>query len=148
LTIDDRSRDGFNHPGANLSMDELARFQAGKSPFLFMWEVPKLGPLFNNIACVGCHGSNGRGLSQIGDGPVSQALIRVSLSDGTPDATGGPVPVPGYGTQLQDHATVGLPEVRVVLTWIETTVMYGDGDVVSMREPRLAVTTPMGDYLP
>lgn len=146
LTVDDRTRDAFNHPGANLSMDELARFQAGKSPFLFMWEVPKLGPLFNNISCVGCHGGNGRGLSQIGDGPVSEALIRVSL-DGT-DEHGGPMPLPDYGTQLQDHATVGLPEVRVALTWIESSVMYGDGEVVSLREPRLDIKTPMGDYLP
>jgi len=147
-TIDLRTREGYRQPAANLTERERAIFQAGRSPFDFRWEVPKLGPLFNHTACLGCHGGNGRGLSQIGVGPASQALIRVSLIDGTPDEPGGPVPVPGFGTQLQDHATVGLPEVRVMLTWIETSIAYGDGELVAMREPRFDVRTPMGELLP
>lgn len=148
-TVDDRGREAYRHPAANLDDAQRARYQAGRSPFDFVWEVPKLGPLFNNNACLGCHGGNGRGLSQIGEGPVSQALIRVSLASGEPgDPAGGPAPLPGYGTQLQDHATVGLAEVRVTLTWIESTVAYDDGDTVAMREPRLEVRTPMGELLP
>lgn len=148
-TVDDRSREAYRHPAANLDDAQRLRHQAGRSPFDFVWEVPKLGPLFNNSACLGCHGKNGRGLSQIGDGPVSQALIRVSQSDGEPgDPAGGPSPLPGYGTQLQDHATVGLAEVRVTLTWLESVVAYDDGDTVAMREPRLEVRTPMGELLP
>ncbi len=58
------------------------------------------------------------------------------------------MPVPGYGLQLQDHATVGLPEVRITLTWIESMETYGDGEVVAMREPRIDVRTPMGEFLP
>lgn len=147
-TVDDRSRQAYRHPAANLDDAGRARFQAGRSPFDFVWAVPKLGPLFNNDSCLGCHAGNGRGLSQIGDGPTSQALVRVSLTEGTPAVPGGPVPVPGYGLQLQDHATVGLPEVRVTLTWIEVTEMYADGELVSMREPRIDVRTPMGEHLP
>jgi CxxC motif-containing protein (DUF1111 family) len=147
-TVDDRTREAFRKPAANLDEAGRFRWQAGRSPFDFVWEVPKLGPLFNNAACLGCHGGNGRGLSQIGDGPASQALIRVSLPEGAPGDPGGPVPVPGYGTQLQDHATVGLPEVRVTLTWIESTETFGDGDVIHLREPRVTVTTPMGQELP
>lgn len=147
-TVYDRSRDAFRQPAANLDEAGRAAYQAGRSSFDFQWEVPKLGPLFNNIACLGCHAGNGRGLSEIGVGATSQALIRVSLLEGTPEEPGGPVPVPGYGTQLQDHATVGLAEVRVKLAWIETTIAYGDGELVSMREPRLDVTTPMGEPLP
>lgn len=147
-TVDDRTREAFRRPAANLDDAGRARFQAGRSPFDFVWAVPKLGPLFNHHSCLGCHAGNGRGLSQIGDGDTSQALVRVSLTEGTPDEPGGPVPVPGYGLQLQDHATVGLPEVRVTLRWIEFTESYGDGDLVSMREPRIEVRTPMGDFLP
>ncbi len=147
-TIDDRIHEPFRQPAANLTADGRFRYQAGRSPFDFVWEVPKLGPLFNNSACLGCHGGNGRGLSQIGDGPVSQALIRASLREGDPEVPGGAIPVPGYGTQLQDHATVGLAEVRVTLTWIYTDVVMGDGEVVPMREPRIEVRTPMGDPLP
>jgi CxxC motif-containing protein (DUF1111 family) len=146
-TVDDRSREAYRHSAANLDDAGRARYQAGRSPFDFVWEVPKLGPLFNNAACLGCHGGNGRGLSLIGM-PISQALVRVSLTEGTPNEPGGAVPVPGFGTQLQDHATVGLPEVRVTLSWIDSIVSYEDGELVEMREPRLDVRTPLGDFLP
>jgi CxxC motif-containing protein (DUF1111 family) len=146
-TIDDRTRDAFRHPAANLDERGQALFQAGRSSFDFVWQVPKLGPLFNHHACLGCHAANGRGRVLIGMGPVSEALIRTSLAEGT-DANGGPLPVPGYGTQLQDHATVGLPEVRVTLTWVETTEMFADGELVGMREPRIELRTPMGEPLP
>jgi CxxC motif-containing protein (DUF1111 family) len=81
-------------------------------------------------------------------GPASQALIRVSLSEGEPGDPGGPIPVPGYGTQLQDHSTVGLPEVRVMLTWIETSVFYGDGETIAVREPRIDVVGANGTPMP
>jgi CxxC motif-containing protein (DUF1111 family) len=105
--------------------------------------------LFNNIACVGCHGGNGRGLSVIGGGMmVSQGLVRVSTLDGDGGEPGGPVPLPDFGTQLQDHAVTGLPEVRVTLTWQESPVEYGDGELVALRRPSLDVRTPDGAYLP
>ncbi|HEX5058438.1 MAG TPA: di-heme oxidoredictase family protein [Kofleriaceae bacterium] len=148
-TVDDRTRLAFRQPAANATEADRARYQAGRSPFDFVWEVPKLGPLFNNSACLGCHGGNGRGMSQIGGmEPTSQALVRVSLNEGEPGDPGGPIPVPGFGTQLQDHATVGLAEVRVTLTWIDSQVMYDDGELVDMREPRVDIRTPMGDLLP
>ncbi|HEX2687009.1 MAG TPA: di-heme oxidoredictase family protein [Kofleriaceae bacterium] len=151
-TVDDRTRDAFTHPAANLTVDQVNVFLAGRGPFDFHWEIPQLGPLFNNDACFGCHGSNGRGLSQIGNGELrSQALIRVSLVDGTPGGTpevpGGDVSVPGLGLQLQDHATVGLPEVTVMQTWIEHAEMYGDGEVVMLRAPRVEVHRPDGSLL-
>jgi CxxC motif-containing protein (DUF1111 family) len=149
-TVDDRTRTAYTHPAANLTDTiDLGTFQAGRGPFAFHWELPQLGPLFNNDACFGCHESNGRGLSQIGPPAlVSQALVRVSLAGGTPDVPGGDVPLPGFGLQLQDHATVGLPEVIVTLTWIEHAEAYGDGTTEMLREPRVDVRTPDGDFLP
>jgi CxxC motif-containing protein (DUF1111 family) len=147
-TIDDRTSDAFTHPAANLTADQKRVFQDGTSPFNRHWEIPLLGPLFNNDACVGCHAGNGRGLSQIGNGALqSQALIRVSLVDGTPDVPGGDVPVPGFGLQLQDHATVGLPEVTVTQVWVEHSEIYGDGEVVMLREPRIDPARPDGTGL-
>jgi CxxC motif-containing protein (DUF1111 family) len=135
-TVDDRTLDAFTHAAANLTADQAAVFQAGRGPFDFHWEIPLLGPQFNNDACFGCHGSNGRGLSQIGgDTLVSQALIRISLLDGTPAVPGGDVPVPGLGLQLQDHATIGLSEVVVSQSWITHTETYGDGELVTLRAP-------------
>ena len=147
-TVDDRTSAAFSHPARNLTADQQATFVAGSGPFDFHWEVPQLGPLFNNDACFGCHGGNGRGLSQIGnDALVSQALIRVSLVTGTPDVPGGDVPVPGFGLQLQDHASVGLPEVIVTQAWVEHAERYGDGEVVMLREPRIDARLPDGTSL-
>ncbi|HEU4731951.1 MAG TPA: di-heme oxidoredictase family protein [Kofleriaceae bacterium] len=137
-TVEDRTVDAFLHPAQNLTADERSVFQAGRGPFDFHWEIPLLGPLFNNDSCLGCHAGNGRGVSQIGNGAlVSQALIRVSLLDGQPEVPGGDVPVPGLGLQLQDHATSGLPEVTVTLSWVEHPETLGDGEVVMLREPRV-----------
>jgi CxxC motif-containing protein (DUF1111 family) len=135
-TVDDRTLDAFSHPAQNLTMEQRSVFQAGRGPFDFHWEPPQLGPLFNNDACFGCHGSNGRGVSLIGNGAlVSQGLIRVSLADGTPEVPGGDVPVPGFGLQLQDHATFGPPEVVVTQSWVEHAEHYGDGETVMLRAP-------------
>jgi len=147
-TIDDRTADAFSHAAQNLTADQAKVFQAGRGPFNFHWEIPQLGPLFNNDACLGCHSFNGRGLSQIGNQTlVSAALIRVSLVDGIPDVPGGDVPVPGLGLQLQDHATVGLPEVTVTQSWVEHAEAYGDGEVAMLREPRVEPRLPDGEAL-
>ena len=148
-TVDDRTRDAFSHPAPNLTDDQRMVFQAGRGPFDFHWEIPQLGPLFNNDACLGCHDQNGRGLSQIGNGAlVSQALVRISLTAGTPDVPGGDVPVPGLGLQLQDHATVGLPEAIMTQSWVEHAEMYEDGEVVMLRTPVIDVRLADGSFLP
>lgn len=155
-TIDDRTDGAFLHPAANLGPDDRATFQAGTGPFDFLWEIPKLGPSFNNDACSGCHGSNGRGRSQIGamgaridiNGAQSEALVRVSLTSGTPADPGGDVPVPGFGLQLRDHSTTGLPPVTVRLTWAEMPVAYADGSEVMLRHPVLDIRQPDGTSLP
>lgn len=146
-TVDERTRDTYRMPAANLTAEERARYQAGRSPFDFRWEPPKLGRLFNNVSCLGCHGASGRGLSQTGP-QASQALVRVSIESGEGGDPGGPIPLPGYGTQLQDHAVAGLPEVRVTVMWVESSIMYGDGEAVTLREPRVDVRTPDGGFLP
>lgn len=148
-TTDQRDWDAYRQPAANLTDQGRGRFQAGRSVSDFRWDPPQLGTLFNNVSCLGCHAVNGRGSTQIGpsDG-VSQALVRVSLPDGPPGDPGGPIPVPGYGTQLQDHATYGLPEVRIMGMWIETSVEYADGELVSMREPRLDIVGANGTPMP
>ncbi len=154
-TVEDRTELAYTHPLANLDEAGRARFEAGRGPFDFHWEVPQLGPQFNNDACVGCHAQNGRGLAQIGQEfidvngqHVSQALVRCSVSDGTPGVPGGPVPSPDFGLQLQDHATVGLPEVFVEVSYVEREVFYADGGSEMLREPRLAITQPNQAPLP
>lgn len=155
-TVDDRSIGAFLHAAANLSADDRMVFVAGNGPFAFHWEIPQLGPQYNNDACFGCHSSNGRGRSQIGadgatidiNGPQSEALVRVSLMTGTPAAPGGDVPLPGFGLQLHDRATTGLPQVFVNLSWIEQTDTYGDGTEFELRHPSLDIHQPDSTPLP
>jgi CxxC motif-containing protein (DUF1111 family) len=147
-TVDDRTIEAFSHLIPSLANSRGAQFAFGRSTFNFLWPVPVLGPLFNNDSCRGCHDRDGRGLSQIGNGALrSQALIRVSLGEGTPDVPGGDVPVPDLGLQLQDHATVGIPEVIVMQTWVEHTEAYGDGEPFSLRAPRIEIRRPDGSFL-
>jgi CxxC motif-containing protein (DUF1111 family) len=150
LTVGDRTRDAFTHSGPTLSDDDQATAQFGRSVFNFTWAAPQLGRLFNDTGCSACHSGNGRGLSQVlrGQELGSQALVRVSLSTGAPSTPGGNVAVPGFGEQLQDHATAGLPEVYLDLAWIETSVTYGDGTTQAMRRPNVTITNTSGDPLP
>jgi CxxC motif-containing protein (DUF1111 family) len=149
-SIDDRGPMAFMHPLASLDQDQAEEHLLGNGPFAFHWTPPQLGRLFNHDSCVACHANNGRGLSQIGPEDLlgSQALIRVSMDSGTPPVPNGPVPVPDLGTQLQDHATFGLPEVIVHLTWVETSVAYDDGEVVALRSPHLDVRRAGGEPMP
>ena len=148
-TVDDRGAEAFSHALPTLDAAQAERFRAGNGPVAFMWAPPQLGPLFNHSSCLACHPGNGRGRSQIGPGMFgSEALIRVSLDEGTPDVPGGPVPVPGFGTQLQDHAIGQLPEIHARLQWIEQVESYGDGEAVTLRSPRVDVTLPSEEPLP
>ena len=150
-TVDDRTASAYTHPLPGLDEDQASTHQLGKGPFNFEWNPPQLGPAYNHTGCLGCHGGDGRGLSEITRGPVpfgSQALVRVSLGTGTPDVPGGNVSVPGFGQQLQDHTTNGLPEVFVTLTWRPGAVVYGDGDLQDMRSPFIEVERAGGQPMP
>jgi CxxC motif-containing protein (DUF1111 family) len=150
LTSADRTRLAFSFSGPTLSAEDMATAQLGRSVFQFTWAAPQLGRLFNDTGCSACHGGNGRGLSQVQRGQElgSQALVRVSFPTGTPSTPGGNVPVPNFGEQLQDHATGGLPEVYLDLSWIETSVTYGDGTTQAMRRPNVMISNTSGDPLP
>jgi CxxC motif-containing protein (DUF1111 family) len=149
-TIDDRTATAFTHPAANLGVDQRELFVTGTSPFGFEWQIPELGPQFNNDACIHCHAANGRGLSLIGNAlaPGSQGLVRVSFATGLPAVPGGDVPVPGFGLQLHDHATTGLPQVFTSIDWIEQAGTFGDGVAFSLRAPAVSIATPNGSLLP
>lgn len=144
-TIEDRTREAFTHPAPNLDDVQVETFHLGRGPFNFVWAPPQLGRLFNNSSCLGCHGGNGRGQSSVMRGQElgSQALVRVSLSEGEPATPGGNVPVPGFGEQLQDHTTNGLPEVFLELTFAESITYYGDGTEQPMRLPQINILMPV-----
>jgi CxxC motif-containing protein (DUF1111 family) len=149
ITSFDRGPEALKQPIASLTEEQLDRHNLGRGPFTFVWTPPQLGPLFNHNACVACHAGNGRGESQIGpDVFGSQALIRVSQDTGEPEVPGGQIPVPGFGLQLQDHATFDIPEVRVTLTWSEIGELFDDGELIMLREPRIEVKQFNGAPMP
>ena len=153
-TVWDRTSNAYSLPAPGLTAAELAQHLEGDAAFEAAFVTapapvnPGLGPLYNHTSCVGCHLRDGRGLPLLGQGPTSQALVRVSLPSGvpgSPDVPGGAVPVPGLGTQLQDHAVFGVaPEVRVTLTWLEQEGRYGDGLAYALRRPQLSIVHAAG----
>jgi CxxC motif-containing protein (DUF1111 family) len=154
-TVDDRTSNGYSFPAPNLTPDELSKHLAGDADFEAAFVTapapvnPGLGPLYNHTNCDGCHRRDGRGLPQIGSGPTSQALVRVSMPTGVPEVPGGSVAVPGLGTQLQDHGIFGTqPEVQIMLAWSEEVGSYGDGLSFALRRPQLSLTRPDGSSLP
>lgn len=156
LTVFDRSSAAFGFPAPNLSGDELALHVRGDGAFEANFVTAPapvhsgLGPLFNHISCAGCHVGDGRGEARTGGPPgYSPLLIRVSLPSGDPEVPGGPVPVPGLGTQIEDHAVYGsTPEADVTITWQTTTGTYGDGAPYELRAPIPTIVTAAGQPLP
>jgi CxxC motif-containing protein (DUF1111 family) len=145
-TVRDRTSGAYSLPAPNLDDVSLALHLEGDADFEAAFVTAPapvnagLGPLYNHTSCVGCHLRDGRGLPLLGVGSTSQALVRVSLASGVPTVPGGPVPVPGLGTQLQDHAIFGVvPEVEVELRWDEEPGRYDDGEPYSLRRPRLQI---------
>jgi CxxC motif-containing protein (DUF1111 family) len=147
ITVDNRTATAFSQPAPGLTQDQQGQHHAGEGQFEFQWQLPELGPLYNNVQCSGCHTGDGRGLAQIGTGSASQGLVRVSLAAGQGSSLvpGGPVPVPGFGLQLQDHAVSGVQEVNIAQTFTETAGTFGDGSGFSLRTPDIDIKTPDGN---
>ena len=102
-----------------------------------------LGPVYNNTACSDCHHNDGIGLPTAG-GTQSSLLMRISLPGA--DEHGGPVPVPGYGLQVQDKATFGIsPEANVNIAYTYQELSFADGTPYELRSP---VYTLNNLYLP
>ena len=97
------------------------------------------GPIFNNVSCASCHIGDGRGkVPGTGDTSVLM-LFRISM-DGE-NAHGGPNPVPGFGDQLQNLASVGVAkEGSVDIVYSEQPFSFDDGTGYRLRFPTYTVT--------
>ena len=146
--VADAGREAFARPLDGLSDAERERFFRGRSLFNQSWvvapakddQVDGLGPLYNRLACISCHARNGRGLPPEGaDERMQSMLVRLSVAGRGPH--GGPRPHPAYGDQFNEEGIPGVPgEGRIRLGWIESKHRLADGEVVSLRRPRLAFT--------
>jgi CxxC motif-containing protein (DUF1111 family) len=139
------SSQAFSTPAPNLSAKSLDEHLVGDLNFEQNFvKAPSLvnsglGPLFNNVSCINCHVSDGRGRPPLGSEDLETMLIRISVA-GT-DQHGGPNPVPGFGGQLQIKSIFGYkPEGNIIITYSEIAGTYPDGTHYSLRKPNYNLT--------
>ncbi|MFN8406609.1 MAG: di-heme oxidoredictase family protein [Sphingobacteriaceae bacterium] len=105
---------------------------------------PGLGPIYNNVSCGSCHISDGRGKIPGPGETAANTLFRISIPG--QDEHGGPMPVPGFGTQLQTRGVIGIrPEADVRTSYTETAYSFADGSTYSLRSPQYDIINP---YIP
>jgi len=129
--------DAYSQVAPNLAGDLFGLHQEGKAGFGTNFVAAPaddeggLGPIFNESSCEECHvrASRSRGIR----------LLRFSL--GGVDDEGGPVPAPGFGSQLQDRANAGVEiEGDAKITRETIAGVYSDGTPYELRRPLVTVT--------
>lgn len=138
-TIFDETSHALSVPMDGLDERDSYVHNAGDDVFSQSFVAPPaphfqgLGPIYNNNACVNCHSADGEG-SPITGLSGSGLLMRVSLRG--MDEHGGPLPVPGFGLQIQDQSVFGAAaEATVGISYTDLPVTYPDGSVVTLRQP-------------
>ncbi len=147
-TIFDASSHAFSIPAPNLSAAAFEKHLEGDVEFEAIFVTapavvnPGLGPVYNNVSCINCHSRDGRGRPPDADEELVSLLLRLSLPN-TEDGGDGkpPIPVPGYGTQLNNRSIVGTPaEGAVKIEYFEETITTEDGTRVYLRYPNYIIT--------
>jgi CxxC motif-containing protein (DUF1111 family) len=143
-TVFDATSQAFEFPAPGLTDSGVEKHDVGDAAFEATFVSPPapvnpgLGPIFNNNSCGACHINNGRGKP---DEQLTSILFRISIPGQS--ETGGPNPIPGFGTQLQDKAIFGTqPEAGVTIEYEEIEGQYADGTVYKLRKPIYTVTDP------
>ena len=146
---DDASQNSFGLPVLGMTNEQRRRFEVGDSFFTQNWVTAPastdardgLGPLFNAQACSSCHVRDGRGLPPDPHGETGRLGLLLRLSVPGADAlTGGPLPEPTYGNQLQDRAVLDVvAEGTVAVTYDTTAGTYGDGQPYELQAPTYGI---------
>lgn len=138
----DTSSKAYLKPFTNITPSNLIQFNGGTGIFNdFFSTNAGLGPLFSGLACISCHGGNGRGAPILGDTILKSIIFALSIP-GT-DSHGGPLPAPGFGVQLQDNATTDLQaEGTIQITYQELPGNFADGEAYSLRSPQNSIINP------
>lgn len=103
-----------------------------------------LGPIYNAVSCASCHINDGRG-----DAPkegVNLFSLFVKLSESGQDEHGSPLPLPGFGAQLQTKAIFGTQsEGELKVTYTYETGYFEDGTPYELRKPLFEINNT---YIP
>lgn len=137
----------FQQPCANLSGDLIEAHRKSDLAFgdIFVTAPATinygLGPIFNQNSCESCHLSNGRSPFPDNNQNLRGLLLRISI-EGT-SSVGGPLGVPGFGTQLQTKSVIGIPK-EADLTWEEIKCIerYVDGQEIELRHFSFQISNP------
>lgn len=139
-TVFSENSTSFRTPALNLSASDLEIHLQGDSQFEQAFVTAPaninngLGSIFNNTSCVSCHPKDGRSSFPVNFMNLSGLLLRASIP-GT-DENGGPNPIPGFGTQIQNQSIFGtFPEARYQVAFETKTETLADGTVVTLRKP-------------
>ena len=147
-TIFDASSHAFSIPAPNLSAAALEKHLDGDVEFEAVFVTapadvnPGLGPIYNNVSCINCHSRDGRGRPPGLDEKIVSLLLRLSLPNTESETDGKPpIPVPGYGTQLNNRAIYGTPaEGSIEIDYTEQTITTEDGIRIHLRHPNYNIT--------
>lgn len=147
-TVFDASSHAFSTPAPNLTQNALDKHLEGDVEFEAVFVTapavvnPGLGPIYNNVSCINCHSRDGRGRPPDLDEKLVSMLFRLSLPNSENELTDQqPIPVPGYGTQLNNRAIYGTPaEGTVKIDYTEQTMTLQDGTRVHLRYPNYTLT--------
>ncbi len=151
----------FSKPAMNLPHEQRSLFYAGQALAKQPWvRAPTttdtrdgLGPLYNARSCLSCHKNGGRGVMPKNGSPLTQGVLRLSLSGS--DAKWGGVFDPNYGDQIQRNSidlVYQIPatniggmkarlkrEAEILIYWEESNFSYPDGQKISLRRPRIEI---------
>lgn len=146
-TILDATSNAFSTPAPNLQGSALELHLKGDAAFEATFVTAPalvnggLGPVFNNSSCVACHARDGRGKPPAPGESMTSILFRLSLPG--QDDHGGPLPVPGFGAQLQPRAVFGKePEALMEFSYRDSVVKLSDGIQRTLQVPSYQVSTP------
>jgi CxxC motif-containing protein (DUF1111 family) len=139
----------FSSSARNLPPQWRARFFLGNKIFTEAWVAPPnedttfvgLGPTYNAVSCIACHVRDGRGAPPVEGEPMTTMLVRASSPGQGP--TGGPLPHPAVGLQINTLAVDDVPnEGAVRITYREVAGEYDDGTPYSLRAPTYTYEAP------
>lgn len=149
-TVFNQTSQAFAIPAPNLT--DIERHLDGDAEFEIIYvKAPAilnsgLGPIFNHNSCFACHISDGRGTLAEGEQIASPLFLKISSSVMDP-TTGGPLPVPGFGSQLATASVFGVaPEAKMNVSYAEVVGNFTDGSAYSLRQPIYTISDYYTDW--
>lgn len=143
----DATSKAFTFPLTNISPLDLQTHKDGDAVFDATFVTPPatvnggLGPIYNNTSCKSCHNNDGRARPPLATEQFGGLLFRISVPGS--DSHGGPLPVPGFGLQVQTNAVFGVqPEMTIQISYQEVPGKFADDTEYGLQKPTYTMVNP------